>query len=63
VEADARDWLAARGYQPGKGARALHRVIEEEVVSRIGARLAANPREHNTALRLSLVEGVLEIAS
>jgi len=63
VDDDARDWLATRGYQPGKGARALHRVIEEEVVSRIGARLAANPRESDTALCLGFADGALVLSA
>ncbi len=47
-----RDTLAARGYQPGKGARALHRVIEEEVVAPIGALLAGSPGLRGGAVRV-----------
>ena len=57
ITADVREHLASRGYQPGKGARALHRVIEEEVVAPIGALLATEPALRRGALRLQLEAG------
>ncbi|MBX7192872.1 MAG: AAA family ATPase [Sandaracinaceae bacterium] len=61
VDDDAREHLATRGYQPGKGARALHRVIEEEVVAPIGAVLAAEPGARGGTLRVALDAGRLRV--
>jgi ATP-dependent Clp protease ATP-binding subunit ClpC len=57
VSVEVREHLASRGYQPGKGARALHRVIEEEVVAPIGALLAAAPTARGGSVHLGLEDG------
>lgn len=53
----ARDALARLGYQPGKGARALHRVIEEEVVTRIGGVIATEPTLRDVRFVLDYLGG------
>ncbi len=58
----ARAHLAGRGYQPGKGARALHRVIEEEVVAPIGALLAAQPTLRGGTITIDLEADRLRVA-
>ncbi|MBN8615005.1 MAG: AAA family ATPase [Deltaproteobacteria bacterium] len=59
ISEDVRALLATRGYQPGKGARALHRVIEEEIVAPIGALLAASPTTRGGTLSFDAHEGAL----
>jgi len=56
VSPAARDRLARLGYQPGKGARALHRVIEEEIVTRIGAELATYPTLADMRFAVDLID-------
>ncbi len=52
VDAAARSELARRGWHPSRGARPLGRVIEEQVVTPVAVRLAADPGLADRTLRV-----------
>ena len=54
VDAEARSELARRGWHPSRGARPLARVIEEQVVTPVAVRLAADPRLVDRTLRVAV---------
>ncbi len=54
VDAEARSELARRGWHPSRGARPLGRVIEEQVVTPVAVRLAADPGLVERTLRVAV---------
>ena len=54
VGAEARAELARRGWHPSRGARPLGRVIEEQVVTPVAVRLAAEPGLVDRTIRVAV---------
>ena len=54
LDADARAWLARKGYDPQYGARPLARVIQTEVRDRLTDEILFGALEHGGTVRIGL---------
>jgi ATP-dependent Clp protease ATP-binding subunit ClpA len=59
LEADARAWLAQKGYDPIYGARPLARVIQTEVRDRLTDEILFGELEHGGTVRIGINDGRL----
>ncbi len=62
ADADARAWLAKKGYDPDQGARPLARVIQEDIKRRLGDELLFGKLEHGGRVELGVKDGALSFA-
>ena len=61
VDADARTWLANRGYDPVYGARPLKRVIQKELQDKLAQKLLAGEIRDGSAVEVSVADGGLVV--
>jgi ATP-dependent Clp protease ATP-binding subunit ClpA len=62
LEADARAWLAVRGYDPVYGARPLARVVQAEVRDPLTDEILFGQLEHGGTVRIGLADDRLTFA-
>jgi len=62
VNAEARAWLAKKGYDPDHGARPLARVIQEEIKRPLGDELLFGALEHGGSVEVGEKDGALTFA-
>ncbi len=63
LDDDAREWLAARGYNPEFGARPLKRLLQRAVLDPISTKILEGECSPGTRLSISVVEGELAFDS
>jgi ATP-dependent Clp protease ATP-binding subunit ClpC len=56
---EAREWLAARGYDPEFGARPLRRVLQREVENALSKKLLAGDFQRGDTVTIGVAEGAL----
>jgi ATP-dependent Clp protease ATP-binding subunit ClpC len=61
LDPGAVDWLAARGYQPGFGARPLRRTIGRELERRLSRMLISGELSAGGSVHATVVDGQLEL--
>jgi ATP-dependent Clp protease ATP-binding subunit ClpB len=61
VTDEARRFIAAQGFDPVYGARPLRRYIAREVETRIGRALVAGDVQDGATIRVTLVDGELNV--
>jgi ATP-dependent Clp protease ATP-binding subunit ClpB len=61
VDADARTWLANRGYDPVYGARPLKRVIQKELQDKLAQKLLAGEVLDGSTVEVSIADGQLAV--
>lgn len=61
VSAEARAYIAERGYDPVYGARPLRRFIAREVETRIGRALLTGAVDEGGVVRVDLAQGELVV--
>jgi ATP-dependent Clp protease ATP-binding subunit ClpA len=59
LDADARAWLARKGYDPSYGARPLARVVQTEVRDRLTDEILFGALEHGGTVRIGLSQDAL----
>jgi len=62
VDADARTWLANRGYDPVYGARPLKRVIQRELQDKLASKLLSGEVLDGSTVEVSVADGGLVVA-
>ena len=62
LEAEARAWLAAKGYDPVYGARPLSRVVQTEVRNPLTDEILFGQLEHGGTVRIGLKDDALTFA-
>jgi ATP-dependent Clp protease ATP-binding subunit ClpA len=62
VDAEARAWLASKGYDPDQGARPLARIIQESIKSRLGEELLFGSLEHGGQVAVGVAGTELSFA-
>jgi ATP-dependent Clp protease ATP-binding subunit ClpB len=62
IAADARKWLAARGYDPAYGARPLKRVIQTELQNRLAQLILEGKVEDGGAVSVTVRDDALDFA-
>jgi ATP-dependent Clp protease ATP-binding subunit ClpA len=62
LTAEAKAWLAEKGYDPDHGARPLARVIQNEIKKRLGDELLFGKLEHGGKVDVGVAEGELSFA-
>ena len=63
LDDDAREWLAARGYNPEFGARPLKRLLQRAILDPISTKILEGECSPGTRLSISVVEGELAFDS
>ena len=61
LSAPARDWLAARGYDPVYGARPLKRVMQREIQDRLADDILSGQIADGSTVTIALEDGVLAL--
>ena len=61
IDAGARDWLAAKGYDPAYGARPLKRVIQKELQDPLARLLLEGEIKDGDTISVSTEAGVLTV--
>ena len=61
LSAPARDWLAARGYDPVYGARPLKRVMQREIQDRLADEILSGQVADGSTLTIALEDGALTL--
>jgi ATP-dependent Clp protease ATP-binding subunit ClpB len=61
IDADARAWLAAKGYDPAYGARPLKRVIQKELQDPLARLLLEGGIKDGDTIKVSTEAGVLTV--
>ncbi|HOP16999.1 MAG TPA: AAA family ATPase, partial [Gammaproteobacteria bacterium] len=59
VDADVRDWMAEKGYDPQMGARPMARVIQEHIKKPLAEELLFGRLSHGGRVRVSVVDAEL----
>ena len=62
VDADARTWLANRGYDPVYGARPLKRVIQKELQDKLASKLLSGEVLDGSTVEVGVSDGALVVA-
>ena len=57
----ARDWLAARGYDPVYGARPLKRVMQREIQDRLADDILSGQIADGSKVTIALEDGALAL--
>ena len=61
LDGAARDWLAAKGYDPAYGARPLKRVIQKELQDPLARMLLEGEIKDGDTIQVGAEDGVLVI--
>ncbi|MGC8893842.1 MAG: ATP-dependent Clp protease ATP-binding subunit [candidate division WOR-3 bacterium] len=59
LSAEARDWLADRGYEPSQGARPLRRLIQREIENRLSEMILKDELKEGDTVIVNVEEGHL----